>query len=80
MCFSRRNTPGGHREHEAIEGYLKGLQKHGDPAPPGIFEEIIEVAGYRRLSVPNHKELAKGNLRALIREVGLTVEEFAGLV
>ena len=30
--------------HEAIEGYLKSLHKHGDPAPPGIFEEIIEVA------------------------------------
>ena len=35
---------------------------------------------YRRLSVPNHKELAKGTLRALIREAGLTVEEFAGLL
>ena len=37
-------------------------------------------APHRRLSVPNHKELAKGTLRALIREAGLTVEEFAGLV
>jgi predicted RNA binding protein YcfA (HicA-like mRNA interferase family) len=35
---------------------------------------------YRRLSVPNHKELAKGTLRALIREAGLTVEEFARLL
>lgn len=34
----------------------------------------------RRLSVPNHKELAKGTLRALIREAGLTVEEFAELL
>ncbi len=31
----------------------------------------------RRLTVPNHKELAKGTLRAIIREAGLTVEEFA---
>jgi predicted RNA binding protein YcfA (HicA-like mRNA interferase family) len=31
---------------------------------------------HRRLSVPNHKELAKGTLRALIREAGLTVDEF----
>lgn len=30
---------------------------------------------HRRLYVPNHKELAKGTLRALIREAGLTVEE-----
>ncbi|MEK6953908.1 MAG: type II toxin-antitoxin system HicA family toxin [Candidatus Micrarchaeota archaeon] len=35
---------------------------------------------FRRLTVPNHKELAKGTLRALIRESGLTVEEFAGLL
>jgi predicted RNA binding protein YcfA (HicA-like mRNA interferase family) len=35
---------------------------------------------YRRLSIPNHKELAKGTLRALIREAGLTVEEFAELL
>jgi antitoxin HicB len=30
---------------EAIEGYLKSLQKHGDPAPPSILEEVIEVSG-----------------------------------
>jgi len=35
---------------------------------------------HRRLSVPNHKELGKGTLRALIREAGLTVEEFAALL
>ncbi len=31
---------------------------------------------HRRLTVPDHKELAKGTLRAIIREAGLTVEEF----
>lgn len=43
---------------------------------------ILRRAGppHRRLSVPNHKELAKGTLRALIREAGLTVDEFAGLL
>jgi len=35
---------------------------------------------YRRLTVPNHKELAKGTLRAIIREAGLTVEEFLRLL
>jgi len=35
---------------------------------------------HRRLSVPNHKELAKGTLRALIREAGLTVQEFTDLL
>ena len=30
---------------EAIEGYLESLRRHGDPVPPGILEEVIEVAG-----------------------------------
>ena len=30
---------------EAIEGYLKSLKKHGEPVPPSIQEEIIEVTG-----------------------------------
>lgn len=32
---------------------------------------------HRRLVVPNHRSLAKGTLRALIREAGLTVQEFS---
>ena len=35
---------------------------------------------FRRLVVPNHKVLAKGTLRSLIREAGLTPEEFARLI
>ena len=35
---------------------------------------------YRRLTVPDHREVAKGTLRALIREAGITVEEFVALV
>jgi len=35
---------------------------------------------HRRVTVPDHKEIAKGTLRALIREVGLTVDEFKGLL
>jgi predicted RNA binding protein YcfA (HicA-like mRNA interferase family) len=35
---------------------------------------------FRRLTIPDHKELAKGTLRAIIREAGLTVEEFAALL
>jgi predicted RNA binding protein YcfA (HicA-like mRNA interferase family) len=34
----------------------------------------------RRLTVPDHRELAKGTLRALIREAGITVEEFVSLL
>lgn len=32
------------------------------------------------LSVPDHRELAPGTLRKLIRLAGMTVEEFASLV
>ena len=35
---------------------------------------------HRRLTIPDHKELAKGTLRSIIRESGLTVEEFARLL
>ncbi|MCH7685849.1 MAG: type II toxin-antitoxin system HicA family toxin [Planctomycetes bacterium] len=35
---------------------------------------------HRRLTVPNHRELAKGTIRSLIREAGLTVEEFCALL
>ena len=28
---------------DAIEGYLASLQKHGEPIPPSIHEEIVEV-------------------------------------
>ncbi|NIP73454.1 MAG: type II toxin-antitoxin system HicA family toxin [Gammaproteobacteria bacterium] len=39
---------------------------------------IILVKGNHNatLSVPNHKEVAKGTLRSLIRTAGMTVEEF----
>jgi predicted RNA binding protein YcfA (HicA-like mRNA interferase family) len=32
------------------------------------------------VTVPNHDELAKGTLRSIIREVGLSVEEFNNLL
>ena len=35
---------------------------------------------HRRVTVPDHKEIAKGTLRAIIREVGLTVDEFKDLL
>ena len=35
---------------------------------------------HRRLTIPNHKEVAKGTLRAVIRQSGLTKEEFLNLV
>jgi predicted RNase H-like HicB family nuclease len=28
---------------EAIEGYLESLKKHGEPIPPPIHEETVDV-------------------------------------
>jgi predicted RNA binding protein YcfA (HicA-like mRNA interferase family) len=35
---------------------------------------------HRRLTVPDHKELAKGTLRAIVRQAGLTIDEFEKLL
>lgn len=35
---------------------------------------------HRRVVVPDHREIAKGTLRKIIREVGLTVDEFKSLL
>ncbi|MDZ7616376.1 MAG: type II toxin-antitoxin system HicA family toxin [Patescibacteria group bacterium] len=35
---------------------------------------------HRRLTVPDHKEVGRGTLRAIIRQAGLTVEEFNNLL
>ena len=35
---------------------------------------------HRRVTVPDHNPVAKGTLRAIIRQVGLTVEEFVSLL
>ena len=35
---------------------------------------------HRHLSIPNHRELARGLLRGLIRDAGLTTEQFIELL
>jgi predicted RNA binding protein YcfA (HicA-like mRNA interferase family) len=37
-------------------------------------------APFRRPVVPNHPEVAKGTLRALVRQAGMTVEDFIALL
>lgn len=34
---------------------------------------------YRRITVPDHREVAKGTLRAIIRQAGLSVAEFINI-
>ncbi|MFZ5451325.1 MAG: type II toxin-antitoxin system HicB family antitoxin [Thermodesulfobacteriota bacterium] len=36
---------------EAITGYLKNLEKHGEPIPPPITEEIVEVFDILKLKL-----------------------------
>ena len=40
---------------------------------------LVKTGSWATLSVPNHRELAPGTLRSLIRASGLTVDEFASL-
>jgi predicted RNA binding protein YcfA (HicA-like mRNA interferase family) len=41
---------------------------------------ILRHPNRRRLTVPDHRELAKGTLRSLIREAGLTKDQFRELL
>ena len=61
----------------------KALRKLGYEIDHQTGSHIImrhASAPHRRLSVPDHKELAKGTLRALIRQAGITPDEFAALL
>ena len=44
-CVSQGHTRTEAAENirEAIEGYLISLRNHGEPIPPSIIEEVIEV-------------------------------------
>ena len=41
---------------------------------------LVKEGSYATLSVPDHREIAHGTLRSLIRNSGLTVEEFIALL
>lgn len=63
--------------HDAVKAFQRGgwtASRYG----PHI---IMEKEGMRSiLSIPNHKILARGTLRALIRHANLTVEDFLKLL
>ncbi len=44
-CWSQGDTRDQAKRNiaDAIAGYLVSLQKHGDPIPPPITEDVIEV-------------------------------------
>lgn len=45
-CVTQGNTRDEaiHNVHEAIEVYLESLRDRGEPIPPSIDEEIVEIA------------------------------------
>lgn len=46
----------------------------------GSHAVLVKPGHIASLSVPQHRELAPGTLRALIRASGMSVDEFAALV
>jgi predicted RNA binding protein YcfA (HicA-like mRNA interferase family) len=46
----------------------------------GSHVVLLKAGSIASLSVPQHRELAPGTLRSLIRAAGMTVEEFADLL
>ena len=61
---------------------VQGFQKAGWQVSGQVGSHVVMVKpGIRvNLSIPQHKELSVGTLRALIRHAGLTVEEFLDLL
>ena len=55
-------------------GYLVDRQKGSHI----ILRQTVEP--FRRVTVPDHKELAKGTLRSILRHTGLTADELLRLL
>ncbi|MFY4727765.1 type II toxin-antitoxin system HicA family toxin [Nitrospira sp. BLG_2] len=61
---------------------VKAFRKAGWEQIGQVGSHVVMVKADVRvnLSIPQHKELSVGTLQALIRNVGLTVEEFLSLL
>lgn len=62
---------------------VKALEKLGYVFDHQRGSHIVlrqNASPFRRVTIPDHREIAKGTLRSIIREVGLTVEEFTNLL
>ena len=63
---------------EAVKGFAKvGWQTIGQVGSHVVMTKAGERAN---LSIPQHRELSVGTLRALIRAAGLSVDEFLELL
>jgi predicted RNA binding protein YcfA (HicA-like mRNA interferase family) len=64
---------------EVVKALLKiGYEQDRQRGSHIILRQV--AAPHRRLVVPDHSEVAKGTLRAIIRQAGLTVDEFKALL
>ena len=61
---------------------VKALEKAGFTVyrQRGSHITIVRKSPPSQTTIPNHKELDRGTLRAIIRQAGLTVEEFVALL
>jgi predicted RNA binding protein YcfA (HicA-like mRNA interferase family) len=61
---------------------VKAFQKAGWQSVGQVGSHVVMIKQSCRvnLSIPQHKELSIGTLRVLIRNAGLTVEEFLDLI
>jgi predicted RNA binding protein YcfA (HicA-like mRNA interferase family) len=64
---------------EVVKALLKvGYEQDRERGSHIILRQLTYP--HRRVVVPDHKEVAKGTLRSIIRETGLTVGEFKDLL
>jgi predicted RNA binding protein YcfA (HicA-like mRNA interferase family) len=64
------------------ERAVRAFQKAGwiNDRQRGSHVILVKRGQAASLSVPQHRQLAPGTLRSLIRAAGMTVEEFVGLL
>ncbi len=61
---------------------IKALEKIGfeDYRQRGSHIVLVRKSPPAQTTIPNHKELDRGTVRAIIRQAGLTVDEFVALL
>jgi len=64
---------------EVVSALLKvGYEKDRQKGSHIVLRQVKYP--HRRIVVPDHREVAKGTLRKIIKQAGLTVEEFKQLL
>ncbi len=59
---------------------VKAFKRLGFETVRQAGSHIRMVKGARRVTVPNHKSIAPGTLQSMLRQVGVTVEEFVAVL